>query len=121
LVDIEAGLDEGQLSQVPFGRKRFLRTLGLALFGVATGMVASQKAAVAAPTPAPCYGFPRCPQCKKRGSEIQCTHPNCGPTSGYCPTGTPCWRTCYNGTLYNCCDWTYNNKPCICSSPIRGC
>jgi hypothetical protein len=121
LVDIEADLDDGLLSQVPFGRRRFLRTLGLALFGVATGMVASQQAAGAAPTPSPCYGFPRCPQCKKRGSRIVCTHPKCGPTAGYCPGGTGCWTNCYNGTLYNCCDYTYNNKPCICSSPMGAC
>jgi hypothetical protein len=122
LVDIEADLDDRQLSQVPFGRRRFLRTLGLALFGVATGTIASQQAAGAAPTPAPCRGFPRCPQCKPVGNEIRCTHPNCGPTANYCrETRTACWQTCYNGTLYTCCDWTYNNKPCICSSPMRAC
>jgi hypothetical protein len=123
LVDIEADLDDGLLSQVPFGRRRFLRTLGLALFGVATGMVASQQAAGAAPTPSPCWGYPRCPQCKRRGSRIVCTHPKCGPSDPLlgCETSNGCWTSCYDQTLYNCCDYTYNNKPCICSSPMGAC
>jgi len=122
LVDIEADLDDGQLSQVPFGRKRFLRTLGLALFGVATGMVASREAARAAPTPTGCANdgthrnFAQCPKC----SGTTCTHSKCGPTRNYCGSGTNCWTTCYNGNRYECCDWTYNNKPCICRSSSMG-
>ncbi len=127
LVDIEADLDDGQLSQVPFGRRRFLRTLGLALFGVATGMIVSQEAAGAAPTPAGCYAYPRCPQCKPRkNGVIECTHPKCGPPDPYlsCPSDAApgCWYSdCINGQLYTCSDYTYNGKPCIWSSPVRSC
>jgi hypothetical protein len=127
LVDIEADLDDGQLSQVPFGRRRFLRTLGLALFGVATGMVASQEAARAAPTPTGCANdgthrnYQRCPKCGWRGNEFVCTHNGCGPSTGACWSDTNCWISCVSRVQYKCCDFVYNNKPCICSYSMGPC
>lgn len=120
LADLEAGLDDRQLSQVRFGRSRFLRTASLALFGLATGLVAVSREAGAAPTPRLCHGAPGCEACD--GSE--CITPGCTPinTCG----GNHCWRVktrkssskkkiCYNH--YTCCDWTDAvHEQCICRS-----
>jgi hypothetical protein len=92
LVDIEADLDERYISQVRFGRSRFLRTAGLALFALATGLVAESEAQ-AAPTPEGC-----------RNATCHRNH-----TGGY-----HCWRTQVGCKIYKCCDWRYNGEVCIC-------
>ena len=107
LVDIEADLDERYISQVRFGRSRFLRTAGLALFALATGLVAESEAQ-AAPTPEGCRNAPGCDKCE--GSK--CTLSGC--TKAYTCRDHHCWRTRVGCKIYKCCDWRYNGEVCIC-------
>jgi hypothetical protein len=41
VADLEEGLDDEHLSDIRFGRSRFLRNAGLALFGLAAGVFAA--------------------------------------------------------------------------------
>jgi hypothetical protein len=113
LVDIEADLDEGQLSQVRFGRRRFLRSLGLALFGVATGAVVAQREAEAQNVRGGCNRAPTCKGCR----DATCTTPGCFRLEEPC-----CWRATSNagGTTrcYLCCDWVENGKLCVCPDEV---
>lgn len=108
LTDLETDLDERHLAEVRFGRNRFLRTMGLALFGVAAGLVAVPQEAGAAPTPAGCNNAPGCGRC--RGAK--CLSPNCRKvkTCG----GNHCWVTRIGCNQYKCCDWKRRGKVCIC-------
>jgi hypothetical protein len=115
LVDIEADFGEEQLSQVRFGRSRFLRNAGLALFGFAAGLGVAPREAAAdhRRAPSPCGGYPRCHRC--RGS--RCTSSVCRPinTCG----GNQCWRTAVRvgggcRDIYRCCDWRGGFGACIC-------
>jgi hypothetical protein len=116
LVDIEADLDEGRLSQVWFGRRQFLRTLGLALFGLATGMVAMPPEAQARPTPEHCFGAPGCPNCDSEG---RCRHKKC--TVANTCWGDSCWTVCRDGFIYQCCDSWYRGGICMCRKVIGYC
>jgi hypothetical protein len=94
---LEEGLDEAHISQVRFGRSRFLRKASLAFFGAAAGLFAAQREAEAAPpgcqgAPAcnTCYDHCRCHRCRRRAY-------SCG--------GNHCWRTRYNGRCILCCDF----------------
>src|SRR5918997_2581049 len=105
LLDIEADFGEEELSQVRFGRSRFLRNAGLALFGLAAGLGAAPREAEAdhQPAPSPCGGYPRCHRC--RGS--RCTSSVCRPI--YTCGGNQCWRTAVRvgggcRDVYRCCD-----------------
>jgi hypothetical protein len=115
LVDIEADLDEGQLSQVRFGRRRFLRTLGLALFGLTTGVVAVQGEAAA--VRGGCNRAPTCKGCNTTtGSCPGCTGANQDATAGCC-----WWAFSKAGgttTCYQCCDYYQNGKLCVCPKVI---
>ena len=87
LVDVEANLDDRHMSQVRFGRSRFLRAASLALFGLAAGLVAvPPPVAKAAPTPEYCHDAPGCNKC--RGS--RCISSNCSPLSTSCINGRRC-------------------------------
>ena len=115
LVDIEGDFGEEQLSQVRFGRSRFLRNAGLALFGLAAGLGAAPREAEAdhQPAPSPCSGYPRCHRC--RGS--RCTSSVCRPI--YTCGGNHCWRTAVRvgggcRDVYRCCDWRGGFGACIC-------
>jgi|SRR5215207_3101471 len=124
LVDVEADLDDRDLMGVRFGRSRFLRTAALALFGLATGLVAAPPAE-AAPTPRGCFNAPGCNNCK--GS--RCMNPRCrrATTCG----GVACWETSIRredgcNYIYKCCDWykdfgedTDPEKVCICRGFVR--
>lgn len=124
LVDIEADLDDRHLSRVRFGRRRFLRTASLALFGIATGLVAVPRDAEAAPTPPGCHGPPGCNCCSGCTCCLSgCTRPRntCRSPSGTTNNGT-CWRTCYRRRLYKCCDWRKRNgELCICRCFVGTC
>ena len=114
LVDIEAGLDEGQLSQVRFGRRRFLRTMSLALFGVATGMVSMSQQAEARRAPGGCTGARGC-NCCSNGS---CCETGCSDARTYCG-GVQCWTVCYQGRQVQCCDYTRKNGSiCMCHRTV---
>ena len=115
LVDIEADFGEEQLSQVRFGRSRFLRNAGLALFGLAAGLGAAPREAAAdhRRAPSPCGGYPRCHRC--RGS--RCTSSVCRRI--YTCGGNHCWRTAVRvgggcRDIYRCCDWRGGFGACIC-------
>lgn len=98
LVDIE----EEHLSRVRFGRNRFLRMAGVALFGTVTATVAAQRRAEAAPYP--CSGPRGCYCC----NGANCCSRNCRST-GYC-----WWQ--YDATAsYKCCDYRDNGGFCVCS------
>ena len=63
VADLEEGLGDEHLSEIRFGRSRFLRNAGLALFGLAAGVFAAppQEAEAA---PAGCYGYRTCRTCR---------------------------------------------------------
>jgi hypothetical protein len=98
-------LDDRYLAQVPFGRNRLLRTLGLALFGLAVQMAVPR--AVHADPPYPCEGFEPCSCC----SGASCCAIGCCSVQSHthCRSGGQCWYVCLGGTaLYRCCDYHYN-------------
>lgn len=115
-------LDDDHLSKVRFGRNRFLRALGVGLFGLATGMVVSREAqAQHRYAVAPCRYAQMCHKC----SGARCTAASCSPRGGR--RGNPnlqCWRgstwagygSCRD--IWRCCDWktTYfaGHPTCIC-------
>ena len=108
--DLEEGLGDEHLSEVRFGRSRFLRKAGLALFGLAAGVFAIPQEAEAAPPG--CYGYPTCGTCSgafcARCRRRLYTH---------CPGAgaNQCWRSRYNGRCIRCCDWiNASGDPCVC-------
>ena len=116
-------LDERDLAPVPFGRNRFLRRLGAALFGVTiTSVVLASPALAACPTspPAMCCCSKRCCCCNSGGCCAGgCTRRyGCSAGAGSCNCG---WYTCYQGYRYFCSDWYQpTNDPCTCQILI-GC
>jgi hypothetical protein len=120
LVDIEAAIDDRHLSQVRFGRSRFLRTASLALFGLAAGLVAvPPREAEAAPVPRYCSGQSGCDCCNG------CRCGSCCIGKAFsCRQGNHCWTTAVNRNgcryVYKCCDWRLgNNNRCICRCLVR--
>jgi len=105
-VSLEQGLDDEQLSEVRFGRSRFLRSASLALFGLAAGVLVPTDPAHAAPPG--CHGAPTCLSCDG------CTCRRCRRPAQTCG-GRHCWRTRYNGRCFRCCDWlSAGGNLCIC-------
>ena len=111
LADLEAGLSDEQLGGVRFGRSRFLRNAGLALFGAATGLLVAEREAEARhrPAPAGCSGYRACHTCTSGCGCRRCRR------RAYTCGGNQCWRTRYNGRCIRCCDFIgANGNPCIC-------
>jgi hypothetical protein len=107
VAELEAEIDDEQLSKVRFGRSSFLRNAGLALFGLSAGVVAAPREADAAPRG--CNGAPECGSC--RGSFCRRCRRR---TRHYCG-GHHCWRIRLGCRVYRCCDWiNVNGKLCIC-------
>jgi hypothetical protein len=109
VADLEEGLGDEHLSEIRFGRSRFLRNAGLALFGLAAGMFAPPPEDSEA-APLFCSGGPTCLTC--RGA--RCTR--CRSRSYAClQMGIHCWRTRVGCSVYRCCDWisAFGNL-CIC-------
>ena len=107
LADLEAGLSDEQLVDVRFGRSRFLRNAGLALFGAATGMFVANREAEAAPPG--CSGAPTCNTCTT----------GCGcrryRRRAFSCGGNQCWTTRYMGRCIRCCDFiSGGGYLCIC-------
>ncbi len=113
-------LDDHHLSKVRLGRNRFLRALGVGLFGLATGMIVSREEAQAdhQAAVAPCHSARMCHKC----SGARCTAASCSPVGGC--EGNPN-RQCWQGTtsagggcrsVWKCCDFytSYFNRICIC-------
>lgn len=106
VAELEAAVDDEQLSKVRFGRSRFLRNASLALFGLAAGVFAAPQEAEAAPRG--CYGAAECGSC--RGSFCR----RC-PSKAYSCGGNHCWRVRLGCRVYRCCDWiNINGNLCIC-------
>jgi hypothetical protein len=107
VAELEAEIDDEQLSKVRFGRSRFLRNASLALFGLVAGVATAQEEAQAAPPG--CYGAITCRHCrgaKCRGCSRRATS-TCG--------GGHCWRVRRGCRVYRCCDWvTRGGRLCIC-------
>ena len=108
VAELEAAIDEEQLSKVRFGRSRFLRNAGLALFGLAAGVFAAPPQEAEAAPPG-CTGAAECGSC--RGSYCRrCrrkTHTHCG--------GNHCWRIRIGCRVFRCCDWIgRRGHLCIC-------
>jgi hypothetical protein len=106
VAELEAEINDEQLSKVRFGRSRFLRDASLALFGLTAGMFAAQPRAEAAPpgcngaaTCGSCRGA-RCARCRRKAN-------TCG--------GNHCWRIRIGCRVFRCCDWVNSNgRLCIC-------
>ena len=108
VAELEAAIDDEQLSKVRFGRSRFLRDAGLALFGLAAGVFAAPPREAEAAPPRGCYGAPECRRC--RGSFCR----NCI-RKAYTCGGAHCWRVRLGCRVYRCCDWiNANHHLCIC-------
>jgi hypothetical protein len=106
-VNLEEGLNDEQLSEVRFGRSRFLRNASLALFGLAAGVLVPTDPAHAAPPG--CHGAPTCRTCEG------CFCRRCRRRALRTCGGRHCWRTRYNGRCYRCCDWVNaRGNLCIC-------
>ena len=61
--ELEAEIDDEQLSKVRFGRSRFLRDASLALFGLTAGVLATPPQDAEAAPPG-CFGAPTCGRCR---------------------------------------------------------
>jgi len=116
-VDIQRLIDpeDRYLAQVPFGRNRFLRALGVALFSLATRLVTPEIAHASHNTNVyPCFGYGLCHSCN--GGTCNC----CGcyyPPYLDCPSGGQCWYSCHATThqVFRCCDWNVpGDNPCLC-------
>jgi hypothetical protein len=109
LADLEEGLDDEQLAEVRFGRSRFLRNAGLALFGLAAGMFAAPPEDAEA-APRGCHGGPTCRTC--RGAHCA----RCRRRAYSCEDrGIHCWRIRMGCRVYRCCDWiSAFGSLCIC-------
>ena len=107
VAELEAEIDDEQLSEVRFGRSRFLRDAGLALFGLTTGMFAVQQDAEAAPPG--CHGAPTCRRC--RGARCR----TCRRRARHSCGGDHCWRIRIGCRVFRCCDWiNRRGNLCIC-------
>ena len=107
LADLEEGLGDEHLLDVRFGRNRFLRRAGLALFGLSVGVFAT-PAQDAYATPPGCRGAPTCRTC--RGA--RCTRCR---RRAYSCGGNHCWRIRIGCNVYRCCDWiSAFGSLCIC-------
>jgi len=108
LADLEEGLDDEHLSEVRFGRSRFLRNAGLALFGLAAGVFAAPPREAEGAPPG-CRGGFTCYTC--RGAYCRrCLRP----AYGHCPSGYQCWRTRIGCRVYRCCDWISRATGTLC-------
>ena len=112
VADLEEGLGDEHLSEIRFGRSRFLRNAGLARFGLAAGAFAAPPQEAEAAPPG-CYGYRTCRTC--RGSFcVRCR----GRFRSHCPPrgeSNQCWRSRYNGRCIRCCDWVNAfGRPCVC-------
>ena len=106
--ELEAEIDDEQLSNVRFGRSNFLRNAGLALFGLSVGLFATPEEASAAP-PRGCSGAPECGSCR----HARCRH--CRRKATHTCGGNHCWRIRLGCRVYRCCDWiNQNGHLCIC-------
>lgn len=107
VTELEAEIDDEQLSKVRFGRSRFLRNASLALFGLVAGVAAAEEEAQAAPPG--CYGAITCRHC--RGATCRSCSRRATSTCG----GRHCWRVRRGCRVYRCCDWvTRGGRLCIC-------
>lgn len=108
VAELEAAIDDEQLSKVRFGRSRFLRNAGIALFGLAAGMFAApQREAEAAPPG--CHGAPTCGTC--RGAYCR----RCRRKARHSCGGNHCWRIRIGCRVYRCCDWiSAGGYLCVC-------
>jgi hypothetical protein len=119
LVDVRklVDLDEESLTKVPFGRNRFLKGLGIALFSAAVNLALPKEAkATHNCNVTPCFGFCLCDCCNSLTAE--CCESGCCPvvTHSHCPGGGQCWTTCYGTQLWRCCDYHYG-----CMGSCDGC
>jgi hypothetical protein len=120
--------DGSLFDKVHFGRNRFLRAAGAALFGLAVRTALPRQIHAHHEAPSfPCWGYHNCNCCS---GTTCCTGFGCGYWQSLgCPTGQQCWYTCTGGgQLFRCCDWreklpngSWDPNPCICSSWVGSC
>jgi hypothetical protein len=107
LAELEAEIDDEQLSKVRFGRSRFLRDASLALFGLTAGLFMVEEEAEAAPPG--CHGAITCRRC--RGARCL----SCARRATSSCAGRHCWRIRRGCRIYRCCDWiTRGGRLCVC-------
>ena len=111
--------EEQHLARIPMGRQKFLRTLGVGLFGFATTLIMPKTAfATHQPISCPCTGR-KCHCCNSQNE--CCETPSC-PSTGYCwyaAGGTPECPTC---AVWECCDYTNpSNDTCVCMKKTCNC
>src|SRR5215203_1704753 len=114
------------LSQLQFGRSRFLRLMGLGLLGGLAATFVARREAEAQQTPtttSPCHGSPECsPGCS--GAQ-----PDYTPSPGTCYTEGGYVGNCWYGEaprsdrctdIWVCCDYLVDGTtdPCFCSTYI---
>jgi hypothetical protein len=115
LVDTEAALDDQDLSQVRFGRSRFLRLMGLTLFGLGASAFGLAAAPGEAQARNRCGDTDPCKHCDGAKCGKNCRPYDAGCTSA--DDGAHCWHT-KNG---KCCDYLEgaNDTPCHCYGSRR--
>jgi hypothetical protein len=100
--------------QVPFGRSRLLKGMGLFLFSaVFTGCTGGGGGGGGHSTN--CGGIALCGSC----SGSVCTSPTCHKETGLCTTGEYCWFSCHEGKTKKCCDYWDGSKYCYCPEVIK--
>lgn len=105
--------DEEEQEAIRFGRSRFLRLAGGALFASVASLMLPEIAHAA--NPYPCEGFPLCSRCCGCGGGCH------RPSYNTCGNGT-CWYTYANGCTYRCCDWVQpNGEYCIMRTRLSPC
>jgi hypothetical protein len=107
VAELEASIDDEQLSKVRFGRSSFLRQAGLTLFGLAAGVFATPPQEAEAAPPG-CHGAPTCRTCRRAYCR-RCRR------KAYSCGGNHCWRIRIGCRVYRCCDWiNARGNLCIC-------
>ena len=108
LAELEAEINDEQLSKVRFGRNHFLRNASLALFGLTAGVFATPPQEAEAAPPG-CYGAITCGHC--RGATCR----GCSRRANRSCAGDHCWRVRRGCRIYRCCDWiTRGGRLCVC-------
>lgn len=106
-------------NHVPFGRSRFLKSLGALVFG---SVIASCGGGGG--SSGPCEVFPFCKTSSGASgcSGTNCTIPGCTYDQWQgCKSGGQCWTNCYQGKVWTCCDYNNSGAGCICATTIGSC
>lgn len=123
-MSLDEGLTAKQLSEVKFGRNRFLRVAGAALTGAAVGVFGGRPAVAGPVEFVSCSGTPCASCCGGAPCNITGFVPRVQACASIAGALTPCWVSCdpVARKLSLCCEYAPVNDPlgppCLCERTI---